>query len=186
VVDEKGGTSDNGAQVPGIAALTASTAQIESVSCASAGNCSAGGYYAERPPYSEAFVVNEANGTWRNAEEVPGISTLNFGFAFIDSVSCASPGNCSAVGSYMDRSGNVQAFVVNEHDGTWKKAAEVRGTATLNVGGGASTLQSPVMPRTAALLPGITQTALGTSNPSSSTSMTVSGDKPRKYPEWRL
>jgi D-alanine-D-alanine ligase-like ATP-grasp enzyme len=136
VVDEKDGTWGRAEQVPGMAALNASTSEIESVSCASAGNCSAGGDYGKKPPYSEAFVVNEVNGTWGNAEEVPGIATLNAGRgAFIYSVSCPSPGNCSAGGSYLDHSVNVQAFVADEHDGTWGRAEEVPGTATLNVTG---------------------------------------------------
>jgi hypothetical protein len=36
-------------------------AAISTLSCASAGNCSAGGYYRACSGY-EAFVVNEANG----------------------------------------------------------------------------------------------------------------------------
>jgi hypothetical protein len=32
----------------------------------------------------------------------------------MESVSCASAGNCSAGGNYSDASGHLQAFVVNE------------------------------------------------------------------------
>ena len=43
-------------------------------------------------------------------------------------------GNCSAGGSYVDSSGNTQAFVVSETNGTWGTAEEVPGTAALNQG----------------------------------------------------
>ena len=42
------------------------------MSCASAGNCSAGGYYIDGSGHQQAFVVSEANGTWQPADEVPG------------------------------------------------------------------------------------------------------------------
>ncbi len=38
--------------------------------------------------------------------------------ADIDSVSCATPGNCSAGGHYKGASGNIQAFVAGETSGT--------------------------------------------------------------------
>jgi len=85
------------------------------VSCGSAGNCSAGGYYTRsRFRFTEALVVSEVNGTWRKAEEVPGIAALNKGGgAWITSVSCPSAGHCSAGGHYQDESYAAQAFVVS-------------------------------------------------------------------------
>ncbi|HET7246179.1 MAG TPA: hypothetical protein VFJ07_15210 [Streptosporangiaceae bacterium] len=63
----------------------------------------------------EAFVVNETNGTWRTAQEVPGTAALNKGgVARVWSVSCASAGHCSAGGIYTDSAGHQQAFVVTE------------------------------------------------------------------------
>src|SRR5689334_13114340 len=47
-------------------------AQLNSVSCASAGNCSAGGSYTDNAEEGQAFVVTETNGIWGRAEEVPG------------------------------------------------------------------------------------------------------------------
>jgi hypothetical protein len=139
VVSETGGTWQNAVEVPGMAVLNrGGGAGIISVSCASAGNCSAGGSYTDRSGHGQAFVVSEAGGTWQNAVEVPGTATLNRGGgAVIGSVSCASAGNCSAGGSYTDRSGHGQAFVVSEAGGTWQNAVEVPGAATLNRGGNA-------------------------------------------------
>ena len=102
----------------------------------SAGNCSAGGYYIDSSGHNQAFVVSETNGTWGTAMEVPGTAALNQGGnAAINSVSCASAGNCSAGGYYHDSSGHSQAFVVSETNGTWGTAKEVPGTAALNQAG---------------------------------------------------
>jgi hypothetical protein len=59
-------------------------------------------------------------GTWGIAKQVPGTAADNpsFPFASTSSVSCASPGNCSAGGVYEDSSGNAQAFVVSQVNGT--------------------------------------------------------------------
>src|SRR5215472_13122251 len=126
-------------EVPGTAVLNAGgTAGVTSLSCGSAGNCAAGGSYADRSGHGQAFVASERNGTWRKAIEVPGTAALNAGgAAVVDSVSCGSAGNCAAGGLYKDRSGHFQAFVASERNGTWRKAIEVPGTAALNAGGSA-------------------------------------------------
>ena len=46
---------------------------LDSVSCASAGNCSVGGYYTDASGW-DVFVVNEVDGRWGTAEQVPGTS----------------------------------------------------------------------------------------------------------------
>jgi hypothetical protein len=116
VVSEVNGTWRTAIEVPGTATLSQGRgAWLDSVSCASAGNCSAGGWYNVGSGHQQAFVVNEVNGTWRTAIEVPGTASLNQGGnAQVASVSCASAGNCSAGGGYMDSSGHRQAFVVRE------------------------------------------------------------------------
>ena len=61
VVSEAHGTWGTAEQVPGTAALNkGGDADILSVSCAAAGNCSAGGDYADRSGHLQAFVVSEA------------------------------------------------------------------------------------------------------------------------------
>jgi hypothetical protein len=124
-------------EVPGLGSLNqGGNAEVTSVSCATSGNCSAGGIYADSSGHRQAFVVSDTDGTWGTAIEVPGTATLNTdGTASVNSVSCASAGNCSAGGYYIDGSGHQQAFVVSETDGTWGTAIEVPGTATLNAGG---------------------------------------------------
>jgi len=139
VVSQTSGTWGTAQEVPGTAALNiGGSAQVTSVSCASVGNCGAGGSYRDGSGHIQAFVVGETNGTWGNAKEVPGTAALNKGGAAkVTSVSCASVGNCSAGGDYLDGSGHGQAFAVAETNGTWGNAKEVPGTATLNKGGAA-------------------------------------------------
>src|SRR5262250_1816619 len=94
-------------EVPGLAALDkAGGADVVSVSCGSAGNCAAGGYYTRHGRY-QGWVVSEANGRWGRAIEVPGLGALDAGAfpgggAYVSSVSCGSAGNCAAGGSYLD------------------------------------------------------------------------------------
>jgi hypothetical protein len=139
VVSEKGGTWGTAKEVPGTATLNkGGDASLTSVSCGAAGNCSAGGSYRDSSVHDHAFVVNETNGTWGTAEQVPGTATLNKGgTAQLTSVSCASAGNCSAGGYYANSPNHLQAFVVTEKGGTWGTAKKVPGTAPLNTGGNA-------------------------------------------------
>jgi hypothetical protein len=138
LADEKNGSWGKAISVPGMHALNGGgEATVQSVSCATAGNCSAGGFYFSSDG-SHAFVVDEKNGVWGPAIEVPGTEALGSGGANVSSVSCAGAGNCAAGGMYVDATDRWQAFVVDETNGTWGTAIEVPGTATLNSGGRAS------------------------------------------------
>jgi hypothetical protein len=142
VVNEVNGTWGTAEEIPGTATLNkGGVADAFAVSCASAGNCSAGGEYENISGYEPAFVVNEVNGTWQDAKRVPGIATLDTdGYAWIYQMSCVPAGNCSAGGYYTDGSGRLsQAFVVDEVNGTWRTAEEVPSTAALNAGESAET-----------------------------------------------
>jgi Fibronectin type III domain len=145
VVDETGGTWGRAEEVTGTAALNdagSAEAAVTSISCSSAGNCGAGGYYREGQvldPLFQAFMVDEVGGVWDRAEEVPGTAALNEGGdAGLTSISCSSAGNCSAAGSYLGGSGQVLSFVVDEVGGTWGSAQEAPGTEAL-AGNGAGT-----------------------------------------------
>jgi hypothetical protein len=103
---------------------------VTSVSCASPGNCVAGGWDAEYVEYTGwvdtigAFVVSEVNGVWGQPEQVPGTDTLNQGgYGLVTSVSCPAPGDCAVTG-YVD---GDHEFVDNETNGTWAAAELVPG-----------------------------------------------------------
>jgi hypothetical protein len=109
---------------------------FETVSCASTGNCSAGGYYVDAAGALQVFVVGQREGTWGTARKVPGMATLNKGGAAeFTAISCASPGNCSAGGSYASTRFKDQSFIVSQKNGKWGRAREVPGTSALNKGG---------------------------------------------------
>jgi hypothetical protein len=136
---ERDGRWGTAIEVPGLGALNKLNAPVTSVSCTSAGTCTAGGWYIDRHQHSQGFVVAERNGRWGTAIELPGLAALNVGgSAFLDSVSCASAGNCAADGDYSDRRNDFQGFVAVERDGRWGTAIEVPGLAALNKGGEAS------------------------------------------------
>lgn len=103
---------------------------VSSVSCSSAGNCSAGGYYGTYAGDTHAFVVSESDGTWGQVVEVA--QSLDESGSEIASISCPTDGNCSAGGDYVDGDANPHAMVVEETDGVWQPAQEVAGS--LNVG----------------------------------------------------
>ena len=135
VADERNGVWGTAIQVPGLAALnTSGEAAVSEVSCASAGNCTAGGYYSSFG--SQGFVADERNGVWGTAIEVPGLQALDGGAgdASVNSVSCASAGNCAAGGSYFDDGSESQGFVALERNGVWDTAIEVPGLGDLNQG----------------------------------------------------
>src|SRR5260221_223936 len=129
-------------EVPGTGGLNkGGNAAVTSVSCASAGNCAAGGLFTHGSGDHQGFVASEGAGTWHAAIEVPGTAALNKGgFAEVDSVSCASAGNCLAGGFYFPAGADQQAFVASERGGTWHAAIEVPGTAALNIGRSAAVL----------------------------------------------
>jgi hypothetical protein len=106
-----------------------------SVACGGAGSCIAGGdfYYIGK---GQAFVMAEKNGRWSKAIKVPGLAVLGGGpYSGVSSISCASAGDCAAVGSYIDHGNKDHAFVVAERGGAWRKTVEVPGTAALGAGG---------------------------------------------------
>jgi hypothetical protein len=74
-------------------------------------------------------TARASGGTWGTAKAVPGIAALNKGgVSDVNSVSCGSAGNCSLGGYYTSASGNWEAFVASEKNGTWGAAKEVAGS----------------------------------------------------------
>ncbi len=136
------GTWGRAEELPGSGALNkGGNAELSSVSCWSPGDCLAGGTYTRNATLllpTGAFLAAERHGTWAKVQQVPGLAVLNKGrFAQLNSVSCASAGNCSAGGWYQGRAGDQQAFVVSERDGVWGKATKVSGSGGFNAGGNA-------------------------------------------------
>jgi hypothetical protein len=136
IASERKGRWGKARKVPEVSALYAGRgAAVSDVSCFSAGNCAAGGYYRDRSGHDQGFVVVERRGRWSRVIEVPGLGGLNKGGdAGVSSLSCTSAGGCTAVGGYADKARHDQVFVVVERDGRWGPAVELPGLAAL--GGG--------------------------------------------------
>jgi hypothetical protein len=114
VASERHGVWAKATAVRGLGTLNADgDARVSSLSCTSAGNCAAGGYYQDAGNHFQGFVTAEVNGLWGQAIEVPGLGTLNTGGnAAVSSVSCTSGGSCAAGGFYRDGAAQRQGFVV--------------------------------------------------------------------------
>src|SRR5947207_8762231 len=62
-----------------------------------------GGHATAASTFRAAGAHATAGGTWGKARKVPGLAALSKGAGdTVSSVSCATPGNCGAVGSYVD------------------------------------------------------------------------------------
>jgi hypothetical protein len=137
VASEKNGTWGQAIEVPGLGTLNADgDADVLTVSCASSGNCAAGGFYFDGEQNEQGFVAGEKNGVWGQAIDPPGLEPLNASnndpLAFVNSVSCSSPGNCTAVGDYGWPYSWV--FLASEKNGTWGKVTSVAISASIAVG----------------------------------------------------
>lgn len=143
------GTWGKALEIPGLATLNARhDAAVNSISCPSPGNCVVVGSYKDSGRNTQAFGVSEVNGTWGGAEQVPGTAALNTGgYASASEISCASPGNCTAIGNYSDAAGFEYPFVISQVSGTWGTAEQIPGMAALNPqGAGAGYSVSCVAP----------------------------------------
>ena len=118
---------------------SSSSASVVSVSCASAGNCSAVGTYVDTSGVEQGWLLDEASRTWSTGveAELPSNAGSNPQVT-LTSVSCGSAGNCSAVGTYVDRSGAVDGLLLDESSGTWSAGTE----ATLPPDAGSDSLGS--------------------------------------------
>ena len=97
---------------------------LNSVSCASAGNCAAVGVYNDNSPTTQGLLLSETAGAWARGIEATLPANANSEGVNLDSVSCASAGNCTAVGNYHDSSANSQGLLLSETAGLWATGVE--------------------------------------------------------------
>lgn len=123
VLSEASGSWGSGAGVTLPSNATTGDSSLSSVSCPSPGNCTAGGYYAGPSDDVQGLLVDESSGTWATGVQVALPPQAVKGW--IQSVSCSSPGNCSAVGDYSDSSQQLHGFLLAEVSGSWSSALNV-------------------------------------------------------------
>ena len=102
---------------------TDQTADIYSLSCPAAGNCVAGGAYTDTAENNDSLLVTETNGVWAAGTQVA--LPANAGqaqYSAVDGLNCESVGNCTAIGTYDDRSGDTLAYTIKETNGAWGAA----------------------------------------------------------------
>ncbi len=148
VADEKSGVWTSAVEVPGTAALnegggetgqdgTIFGAQVQTLSCDGDGQCTMVGWYQTLAGASDLFVDSMTGGAWATAVPMPGLAGLNAGAGLSNDgasaagLSCASVGNCTIVGSYVDATGNAQIFTETQASGTFGTATELPGSATM-------------------------------------------------------
>jgi hypothetical protein len=126
LLDESSGTWSQGVEAPRPSnASTDEFTALNSVSCPSAGNCSAVGLYPDSAGHGQGLLLDESSGTWSQGVEAPLPSNAGTDPGVdLESVSCPSVGNCSAVGTYNDSSGNEQGLLLDESSGIWSQGVE--------------------------------------------------------------
>ena len=101
---------------------------LDSVSCATAGYCTAVGDYIDGSGIDQGFMTTETNGSWGSpvpaalpADAAPNADGVE---GLVYSVSCRAPGDCSAIGSYNDTGGAQQGLILNQTGGSWVTGLE--------------------------------------------------------------
>jgi hypothetical protein len=112
---------------PAIPPVSFEVTNLSSVSCASAGNCTAvGEAFNGNGGGSMDQLFTQSSGAW-----APGVGAVLPADAATNpivtspSVSCASAGNCTAVGDYKDGSGTSQGVLLTQTSGTWATGVKV-------------------------------------------------------------
>jgi hypothetical protein len=124
--------------IPGLAALERSPhAVMGDPSCAKPGDCTAVGYTeqsAQGPPsVTHVFAASQVRGAWRKARPLPGFALLLAGrWAYLAGLSCAAPGDCTAVGYYaghytVPEKILLHAAVASQVGGRWRPAQALHG-----------------------------------------------------------
>jgi len=141
VATETGGVWDAVAALPGYAAAGGA---IASLSCPAIGDCSAGGW-TNSDKHTVPFVASESGGTWTSTA-VGGFAKLSpasVDTGGVTAISCATPGNCSAGGSYRLSAPEQNVFFVSEVGGKWQTAKPVAGMAKTERGTGVASISCP-------------------------------------------
>jgi len=127
IFTEHDGTWNRGAKAPapanaGLNAAPANSFEnpLASVSCATASNCAAIGWYVDKSHHRHGLLLTERNGTWRASELALPAGAPRNATVQLSSITCASRGNCVAIGDYAS-SGRTHGLIVVERGGKWTR-----------------------------------------------------------------
>jgi hypothetical protein len=106
-------------------------AQLSSVACASAGNCTIVGDYDDTSSNQQGLLLNETNGSFGQAGELilptdasQADPTQNPQVT-LQGLYCASAGNCTAAGGYTNVTQAAMPLVATEANGAWNVGQEL-------------------------------------------------------------
>jgi hypothetical protein len=101
--------------LPDGALQTSHNGGVVSVSCSTAGNCSAGAAYLDAAGNYQALIVNEVGNVWRAGAKLTlpaNAASVGVGGG-VYALACQRGGACSAVGSYLRGATTYSGFTVN-------------------------------------------------------------------------
>jgi Bacterial Ig domain len=100
-------------------------AVLNAIACPAAGECVAVGQYTDSKGIKQAMVVDQADGTWAQAEMIASPAEPKAGpyGASLSSVACTAAGKCIAVGGYTDSAGDLRPMQVTQTNGFWNSSA---------------------------------------------------------------
>ena len=118
--------------LPNDASSSTPAASAAWVACPASGDCAAVGSYTDSLGDHDALVMSESGGAWGQGAPItlpsgadPSMAGASGVTTSLESVSCAAPGDCAAVGRYVDGSGDTNAMVASESGGAWGPASEM-------------------------------------------------------------
>ena len=125
LTENTGSGWSNAFELPGVTAVPGlSWAMVRQISCSNDGGCSLVGDYGTGGT-SMSFVATRGGG---GAIDVPGLAAISTGNDTQSmGISCASAGNCSIVGAYVDLQSHDQVFVSNQSNGSWSTVQTLSG-----------------------------------------------------------
>ncbi len=104
-------------------AVSSNNADALGLSCPTLSSCIATGSYRVAGESTVPFISSNASGSWRSiAAPLPSDADTNSQVAFLDAVSCWTPGACVAVGSYT-AGVNQSDLVASLNRGVWTTSA---------------------------------------------------------------
>ena len=107
------GVWTNAAPAPGMDALATNGGSPTATACATDGTCAVVGYYNDGTNY-QGFVFNRfADGTYSNAQPIPGLAALNVGGYGDPKGATCFIGGCAATGWFRPDPNGTAAFVVD-------------------------------------------------------------------------
>ena len=103
---------------------TTPTGEFKAISCSSPGNCTAAGQFYNTNGDEEAFTQTETDHAWSTAVPATFASGVQNPYpqATFKAISCSSPGNCTAAGSFYDVNGSFEAFTQTQSNYAWSTA----------------------------------------------------------------